>query len=100
MHMLVATLVVAGFTTLWRAGRLHKRNEAMLGSLSLRLTHSRVGASTAELLQSSPDLLFAERAIGKVTTFQVTRSARLILAHQRRKEYSAIRNRPSSVSGL
>jgi hypothetical protein len=82
VHMLVATLVVAGFTTLRRAGHLHKCNEAMLGLLSLRLTHSRVGASTDGLLHTPPELLFDERAIAKVTTFQVTRSARLVLAHQ------------------
>lgn len=84
MRMLVATLVVAGFTTLRRVSHLHKRNEAILGSLALRLTHSRVGASTDGLLHTPPELLFDERAIGKVTTFQVTRSARLVLAHRRR----------------
>lgn len=82
--VLVTTLAVAGFTTLWRVGHLHKRNEAEPGSLALRLTRSLAGASTPGLLPSPPGPLPAERAIRKATSFQVTRSARLILALQRR----------------
>ncbi len=41
------------------------------------------GASTAGLLPTPPASLPVERAIDWITTFQVTRSARLILAHQK-----------------
>jgi hypothetical protein len=80
------SLAVAGFTTLWRAGHLHKRNEADSGSLALRLTRSLAGASTAGSLPTPPGPLPAERAIRKATSFQVTRSVRLILTLRRHKE--------------
>jgi hypothetical protein len=85
VHLLVATLAVAGFTTLWRAGHLHKRNEADSGSLALRLTRSLAGASTAGSLPTPPGRLPAERAIRKATSFQVAGSARLILTLQKRR---------------
>ena len=86
MHVLVGSLAVAGFTTLWRAGHLPKRNEADSGSLALRLTRSLAGASTAGLLPTPPGPLPAQRAIRKAISFQVTRSVRLILTLQRRRD--------------
>jgi hypothetical protein len=101
VHLLVASLAVAGFTTLWRVGHLHKRNEADSGSLALRLTRSLAGASTPGLLPSPPGPLPAERAIRKATSFQATRSARLILALQRRKDRQGLtRSRPGLLSAL
>ncbi len=86
VHALVASLAVTGFTTLWRAGHLRLRNEAESGSLALRLARSLPGASTTGLRPTPPRSLSAERAICRVTSFQVTRSARLFLTLQRRKE--------------
>ena len=86
VHALVASLAVAGFTTLWRAGHLLLRNEAETGSLALRLARSLPGASTPGLRPTPPESLSAERAICRVTSFQVTRSARLLLTLQRRGE--------------
>ena len=57
-------------------------NEAETGLLSLRLTDSPLRASPWPLLTRTPDWLPAERAIGRVTSFHVTRSTRLNLSHQ------------------
>lgn len=82
MHVLVASLVVAGFTPIRRAGRLHLCNEAETGSLALRLMRSPSGASALDWDLTPPGRLLAERATRKATSFQVTRSARLGLAHR------------------
>ncbi len=57
-------------------------NEAQPGSLSLRLTRSLTGASPAESLRPTPGSVPVERAIDRVTSFQITRSTRLGLAHR------------------
>jgi hypothetical protein len=59
------------------------RNEAESGSLALRLTPSSCGASTARLLRQPPARLHGERALTMFSTFQLKRSTRLRLAHQR-----------------
>jgi hypothetical protein len=81
----VASPSMAGFTFLGRMATCNRRNEAESGSLALRLTCSLPGASPAGLLQPTSGLLPVERAIDRVTSFQVTRSARLRLAHPRRQ---------------
>jgi len=67
----------------WRVGRSHWFNEAESGSLALRLTSSPQRASTIGSPRAPPLRLHAARAINMVSTFQLTRSARLRLAHQR-----------------
>lgn len=56
-----------------------------MGSLALRLACSPCKASPVELLPLSLARLLVERAIYKISSFQNIRSARLILALQRRK---------------
>ncbi len=70
---------------LWKTGHPHLRHEAEPGSLALRLTCSPHEASPAGLLLLTLAWLIVERAINNVYTFQYTRSARLVLAHQRRQ---------------
>jgi hypothetical protein len=57
------------------------RNEAETGLLALRLTGSPLRASPNGLLRSTPDRLHVEWAIYMVSSFHLTRSARLGLAH-------------------
>ena len=57
------------------------RNEAETGSLALRLTVSPFEASSNGLLRSTLDWLHGEWAIHMVSSFHLTRSARLGLAH-------------------
>jgi hypothetical protein len=52
---------------------------------ALRLTPLPQGAPTAGLLQTSPRWLHGERALTMASTFQLTRSARLSLAHRRHR---------------
>ncbi len=60
----------------------HLRNEAESGSLTLRLTPSPHRASTAGSPRQPPARLHGQQAITMVSTFQLTRSARLSLAHR------------------
>jgi len=65
-----------------RTGRPRSKcNEAETGSLALRLTPSSHGASTAGSPRQPPDRLHGERASSMVSSFQLTRPARLGLAH-------------------
>jgi len=73
----------AGFTLLGRLAAFVWCNEAESGSLALRLTRSLPGASPSGSLHLSSGSLPVERAIDRATSFQVTRSARLRLAHPR-----------------
>ena len=61
------------------------RNEAETSSLALRLACSPCKASPVQSLAPTLARLLVERAIYKISSFQNIRSARLILAHQRRK---------------
>ena len=70
-----------------QTGHLHLCNEADSGSLALRLAGSPPEASPAGLLRRTLGWLPVERAINRVTSFQVTRTARLVLAHRRHKEH-------------
>jgi len=87
---------------LWQVGHSQQRNEAESGSLALRLTPSSHGASVAGSPRHPPDRLHGERAITMVSSFQLTRPARLCLAHQssqRSAEYMnpACAGRPASL---
>ena len=85
---------------LWQTGHSHKCNEAELGSLALRLACSPHEASPAGLLRPALAWLPAERAILRVNSFQLTRSARLNLALQspQRKRSSLHHNGVVSLS--
>ena len=63
-------------------GHSHRRNEAESGLFALRLACLPREASPAGLLQPTLTWLPEERAILRVSSFQLTRSARFILAHQ------------------
>ena len=58
------------------------RNGAESGSLSLRLTRSLPGAPPPGSLRTTSGSLPVVRAIDRATSFQITRSTRLCLAHQ------------------
>ena len=73
---------VSGFTFFGRLAAFTFPNEAELGSLALRLACLPHEASLGRLLGSAPVWLPVERVILRVTSSQITRSARLILAHQ------------------
>src|SRR5262249_48903043 len=60
----------------------HWCHEAETGSLALRLTSSPSRAPTTRLPASPPSRLHGERAIAMVSTFHLTRSTRLSLAHR------------------
>jgi len=79
----VASTSMTGFTIFGRLATLTETHEADSGSLALRLAGSLPEASPAGSLQLTLGSLPAERAIRSSTSFQVTRSARLGLAHQR-----------------
>ena len=57
-----------------------------MDSLSLRLTSSRSQAPTAWLPAPPLSQLHGERAISRVSSFQLTRSTRLTLTHPRRTD--------------
>jgi hypothetical protein len=86
----VASASVAGFITFGSLATLDEVHEADSGSLALRLAGSLPEASPARSLRPSParslrptlGSLPAERAIRRITSFQMTRSARLRLAHR------------------
>ena len=82
LHMLAAWRPMSGFT---RSGRMAtprlRFHEAGPGSLPLRLASSPSQASTAGLPRTPLSRLHGERAISMISTFQLTRSTRLILAH-------------------
>jgi hypothetical protein len=66
-----------------KSGHPHWCNEAESGSLALRLTSSPHGASAdGSPRQPPPDRLHEERVIVMVSSFQLTRSTRLSLAHR------------------
>ena len=83
---------VAAYTCCFATGsRLHHLrkdghdqlcHEAESGSLTLRLTPSPHGASTAGSPRQPPAWLHGQQAITMISTFQQTRSARLSLAHR------------------
>jgi len=73
---------VSGFTFFGRLAAFTFPNEAELGSLALRLACLPHEASLGRLLGSAPVWLPVERVILRVTASQITRSARLILAHR------------------
>ena len=82
VHMPVASPSVSGFTISGRLATFTRCNEAVSGSLALRLTRSLPGASPRGLLHATSESLPVERAIDRVTSFHVTRSVRLVLAHR------------------
>ena len=71
---------VSGFITYGRLAAPTLHNEAESGSLALRLTGSPREASPDGLLRPTLARLPVERAIDRASSFQLTRSARLILA--------------------
>ena len=74
---------VAGFIQIRRTGHFHWRNEAESGSLALRLMRSPYKASPTRITPRQRLLgYFNERVILKISSFQLTRSARLGLAHR------------------
>ncbi len=73
------------FRHLRRVDHYHWFNEAETGSLTLRLTSSPSRAPTTRLPASPPSRLHGERASAMVSTFQLTRSTRLSLAHRRKR---------------
>src|SRR6266404_1373573 len=79
----VASPPVAGFSSSGETGhpqlRITRPNRVRL---SLRLTGSPPEASPTALLRRTLGWLSVERAINRVTSFQVTRTARLCLAHR------------------
>ena len=82
VHTPVASTLMAGFAILGRVAALTSVHEADSGSLALRLAGSLPEASPTGSLRRTLGSLPAERAIRRITSFQVTRSARLGLAHQ------------------
>jgi hypothetical protein len=76
----IASPPVSGFITYGRLAAPTLHNEAESGSLALRLTGSPREASPHGLLRLTLARLPAEWAIDRVSSFQLTRSARLILA--------------------
>jgi hypothetical protein len=68
----------------------HWCNEAEMGSLTLRLTSPPSRAPTTKLPASPPSRLHGERAIAMVSTFHLTRSTRLSLAHRKHGKYRRI----------
>jgi len=83
---LVTSPPMAGFISSGRLATLIWCNEAELGSLPLRLAGSPSKASPAGFLRLTLGWLHVERAIVMVNTSQLTRSARLGLAHQMHTE--------------
>jgi hypothetical protein len=82
----VASPSVPGFIILWQTGHSHFCvTRPLKGSLALRLACSPCKASPVELLLPALAQLLVKRAIYKISSFQNIRSARLILALQRRK---------------
>ena len=74
---------VAGFIQIRQTGHSHWRNEAESGLLSLRLMGSPYKASSTRITPRQRSLgYFDERVISKISSFQLTRSARLRLAHR------------------
>jgi len=74
---------MAGFIQIRRTGHFHWRNEAESGSLALRLMRSPCKASPTRITPRQRSLgYFDERVISKISSFQLTRSARLRLAHR------------------
>src|SRR5437868_5200020 len=74
---------MAGFIQIRRTGHFHWFNEAESGLLALRLMCLPYKASPARIAPR-PRLFgyFDERVIPKVSSFQLTRSTRLRLAHR------------------
>jgi len=74
---------MTGFIHIRRTGHFHWRNEAESGSLTLRLMRSPCKASPTRITPRQRSLgYFDERVISKISSFQLTRSARLRLAHR------------------
>ena len=66
-------------------------DEAEMGSLTLRQTSSPHRGSANQLPAAPPSRLHGERAIAMVSTFQLTRSTRLSLAHRNTRKEEAKR---------
>jgi hypothetical protein len=98
LPVLVAWRPMSGFTS---SGRLATPrlgfHEAGPGSLTLRLASSPSQASTAGLPRTPLSRLHGERAISMVSTFQLTRSTRLILAHPSEPSGSTMRSNPRTA---
>src|SRR5205085_10918086 len=92
LRVLVASRMVSGFLISGSLTAADWCNEAEVGSLSLRLTSSPPRAPTARSPVPSPRGLHGERAIAMVSTFQLTRSARLCLAHRKNEDGSDSRS--------
>jgi len=74
---------MAGFIQIRRTGHFHWRNEAESGSLALRLMRLPCKASPTRITPRQRSLgYFDERVISKISSFQLTRLARLCLAHR------------------
>src|SRR6266446_4500489 len=91
LHLPVASPPVSGFNISERLATFTLRNEAEPSSLALRLAGSPPEASPDGSLHRTLGWLSVERAIDRVTSFQITRTARLGLAHQRRRENASER---------
>jgi hypothetical protein len=66
----IASRRISGFGSSDRLADLGERNEAVLGSLALRLAGSIHGALTPELLPPLSASLHAGRSVGMMNTFQ------------------------------
>ncbi len=82
LHTSVASLAVAGFVQSGGLTASTLCNEAEASSISLRLTGSPHRASPWGLLLSVPGWLHVGHLFDMMITFQITRKARLGLAHR------------------
>jgi hypothetical protein len=89
LHVLVASRMVSDFIISGSLTAADWCNEAGMGSLALRLTSSPPRAPTARLPAPPPSRLHGERAIAMVSTFQLTRSTRLCLAHRNTRKFKS-----------
>jgi hypothetical protein len=93
LHISVASLAVAGFSTSGRLAASTLFNEAGTSSLALRLTGSPPRASPWGLLLSVPGWLHVGHLFDMLITFQINREARLGLTHRT----NSLRNHPEIV---
>jgi hypothetical protein len=90
VHAPVASRSMAGFRISGRLATFSVCNEADSSSLALRLAGSPREASPDRSLRRTLAWLPVERAINRATSFQVTRTARLGLAHRRPQRKSGL----------
>ena len=81
MRLLVATQTLAGFTLVGRLATLRHKVTRPKRVQCLRLMSLLFEAPNAELLRRPLDQLVDERAILNVSSFQLTRTVKFILAH-------------------